>query len=70
MVKKNGGLGMVRKIEGVKFGKCDGCGKEGVVSWTTEVEIRKGRFKRSILTCYGPFHCCNDECYRKARKRK
>ena len=23
---------------GIKFGKCDGCGKEGIISWTSEGE--------------------------------
>jgi len=61
---------MAKRLKGIKFGKCDGCGKEGIVSWTSEGEAYIKHLQRSILTCYGPYHWCNEECYVKARNRK
>ena len=50
----------------IKIGKCDGCGREGVVAYTVD-EIPKLKNKH-VLVCFGPFMCCNEECYEKARK--
>ena len=63
---------MAKRIRGIKFGKCDGCGKEGIISWTSDGKdyIKDFHLEQSILTCYGPYHCCNEECYAKARERK
>jgi len=63
---------MAKRIRGIKFGKCNGCGKKGIISWTSEGEayIKDFHLEQSILTCYGPYHCCSEECYVKARKDK